>query len=270
MMEVLRADSVFGIARTGYYLQETQGRLLRREPHSHDFYEFICLVSGKCVHRKNDEETSLLPGDTVSGRPGEAHCFVSQSADANIAAVSVTVQKVRDLLMQFEMTGGELPSFFRLPEDTVFSLRRAVRATAVNDPSARRQSLCAIGMLLASAASKTDAPDMPESFSRALAAFDSEEGVRGGVPYIALVSGYAHSQLNRLFRKYCGTTPGAYAASARMRYAVRLLAADVPVSQAAERVGFQSAAHFSQFIRRMSGMTPSALKKSLLNSSGTV
>ena len=68
----------------------------------------------------------------------------------------------------------------------------------------------------------------------------------------------ARSQLFERFREAIGVTPKRYADALRIECAVALLAShDTTVADAASQLGFATQAHFSRFVREMTGMTPS-------------
>lgn len=62
--------------------------------------------------------------------------------------------------------------------------------------------------------------------------------------------------LSRLFHKETGMTFAQWRISARIRVALGLLAAGVPVSTVSRRVGYQNASAFVQTFRRVMGHTP--------------
>lgn len=68
--------------------------------------------------------------------------------------------------------------------------------------------------------------------------------------------GASERNLSRLFRQETGMTFAQWRTRARLRGAVELLAADLPVGLVARRVGYATTSAFVQAFRRELGVTP--------------
>ena len=87
--------------RDGYFFQQTLGRQLLTEPHSHDFYEMICLLSGSCVHIVNGFEVNCSEGDVFLLRPCDVHSIRDQGDGTNVAALSVAEPEVEQFITAY-------------------------------------------------------------------------------------------------------------------------------------------------------------------------
>lgn len=89
----------------------------------------------------------------------------------------------------------------------------------------------------------------------------SREAGRRSVVAIAEDLGLSERRLQQLFRAHVGLTPRALGRIARMHAVFRALRGDVPPSWAriATDAGFYDQAHLANELRRLSGLTPSAL-----------
>lgn len=68
--------------------------------------------------------------------------------------------------------------------------------------------------------------------------------------------------LTRLTQQYYGTTPYQYLRQCRYEHALQLLQhTDMPIGQVAIECGYPSQAHFSRVITKMSGVSPTTLRK---------
>ena len=73
----------------------------------------------------------------------------------------------------------------------------------------------------------------------------------------------SRSHLNRLFRKFLGTTPIRYLWQVRLHEGVRLLQdTELSIAEVAERVGYNTPTHFSRVVREVYQRPPSALRRS--------
>ncbi len=72
----------------------------------------------------------------------------------------------------------------------------------------------------------------------------------------------SYNYFNRLFRRYCGTSPHAYLVSCRLRRAARLLLdPERPLREVAGAVGIGSEYYFSRLFKAHYGISPGAYRK---------
>jgi AraC-like DNA-binding protein len=69
--------------------------------------------------------------------------------------------------------------------------------------------------------------------------------------------------LSRVFRRRVGLPPHAYQTQVRIAHAKHLIAAGVPIPQAAQQVGFFDQSHLAYHFRRLLGYTPGAYLRGL-------
>lgn len=68
----------------------------------------------------------------------------------------------------------------------------------------------------------------------------------------------SHDYANRLFKRYCNTTPYAYYLHLRIEKAKDLLQhTTLPIKKISERLGYKSPLHFSKQFHNITGMTAS-------------
>jgi AraC-like DNA-binding protein len=80
---------------------------------------------------------------------------------------------------------------------------------------------------------------------------------------IAEAAGLPAYQLYRGFEKSTGMTPHAYQRQARVRLAVKLIRAGLPLGQVAFATGFSDQAHLTRWFRRMLGVTPGSYQQAM-------
>ena len=101
---LLRASMAGCFNADGYFFQQTLGRPLMGTPHSHDFYEMICVLSGSCVHSVNGAETRCTEGDLFFLRPSDLHALGGQTEGTNVAALSVIPSEVEKFLCAYGLS----------------------------------------------------------------------------------------------------------------------------------------------------------------------
>lgn len=83
---------------------------------------------------------------------------------------------------------------------------------------------------------------------------------------LSAVSGYHPNYLNRLFQKHTGTSIHKYILNVRLSEAKKmLLNTDYSLSYIAEKVGFNSNTHFSNYFKQTLGISPLAYRKQYTN-----
>ena len=69
------------------------------------------------------------------------------------------------------------------------------------------------------------------------------------------------SYVKTLFYRYAGISAKSYYISLRVNEATKLLVADVPIREIAEKMNFSSPNYFSLFFKKHMGVTPNEYKK---------
>ena len=73
----------------------------------------------------------------------------------------------------------------------------------------------------------------------------------------------SEGHLHRAFQAATGLSPARYVEQARVRHALYLLAQEIlPVAEVAARVGYADPLHFSRVVRRLTGVSPKAIRNS--------
>lgn len=80
---------------------------------------------------------------------------------------------------------------------------------------------------------------------------------------LAALAGVHPVHLARAFRRHFGRTVGDLVRELRVERAKRRIAANVPLSDVALDAGFADHSHFARTFRRMTGLTPSAFRRTL-------
>lgn len=104
--------------------------------------------------------------------------------------------------------------------------------------------------------------DMPREFEKALEQMQSLTLAAKGVTAFIELSGYSHSQLCRLTKKYFDETPTEYVNQIKMKYAYKLiLDTKIDYETICEMVGFESFSYFCKLFKKRYGSSPAAFRK---------
>ena len=99
-------------------------------------------------------------------------------------------------------------------------------------------------------------------FTAACRVIDERGAALTSLQPVCHATGVGMAHLSRLFQRYLGETPRAYAMRRKMQIAEELLAGDgATVGDVAEAVGFSTLFAFSRAFRRVTGRTPSSVRR---------
>lgn len=110
--------------------------------------------------------------------------------------------------------------------------------------------------ILAALAGEAGAPPARGLVAIAAAWFDAHLAAPAGVAAAARALGLSRQHFTRRFAALAGCSPGDWLRRRRIERAGQLIAAGVPIADAAARVGFASRSHFAIAFRRMRGRNP--------------
>lgn len=220
---------------------------------------FVCAKSARCVMRTDPAHPLVKYFLCVSGR----------AVLRRLAAAGLPVNRVRTLAAQ-----GEARSVL---EDLVREGRR---------PGARAAEICAVlfellrlktNEALAGGGAGTaggaggagrrrskngGAPLTLENFQRCKAIIDESAERLVSLEEIAVEARLDVSSVCRLFRRFQGISPYQYLLRRKMNIAAEFLVdGGGLVKEAAQRVGFADALHFSRVFRAVHGVPPSGLRR---------
>lgn len=269
--------------RDGYFFQQTLGRQLLTEPHSHDFYEMICLLSGSCVHIVNGFEVNCSEGDVFLLRPCDVHSFRDQGDGTNIAALSVAEPEVEQFITAYGFENDAVFDRQETPTEVPRTIVRRIERQGFSElcdsvftiPESRQTPLCRVllgeffGRYIKDRAGIDSV--MPPSFSAILAEMNHLPNAAEGVSAFLRLSNFSHAQLCRLTKKYLGMTPGEYINSVRMKYAYEMvMSGEKDYETICEEIGFSSYTYFCRLFEKTYGATPAKTRNSYYSGCQTI
>jgi AraC-like DNA-binding protein len=237
-------------------------------------WEFVWMIEGDAVYRRDEEAAGAPQGSVVLCRPGTTDSFRWDP-----------VRRTRHAYFHFDVVGefppewapaGEWP-LVRVPAegdaDLLRPLFRHLLSMAdvggAGDPTQAR--LLALSLLAAFATGRTDAgavdrPPLPEPVARAMAflarRLDDAPGEALPLSEIARAACVTPEHLCRLFKSATGRSPAETVRLARLdRAAVLLARTNYAVGEVARLCGFESPFHFSRLFRRSFGQAPSEMRR---------
>ncbi len=249
------------ISGSKYIFQSITRRKLSDICHSHDFYELCLLLKGTALHRINHAELSMTSGDCVILTPRDVHCFVSQSEDLELIALSVHSDEFISIANVFsiDLTSAEDVELFSCTERLEAFQNQSVHCCCGIEDN-ENKLLLAMLLSIYAASRKSRQSEVPSSLAYAVSMMG--EHLKEGLPALIRLTNYSYPHLYRLIKQHYGMTPHDLILRRKLDAAYsRLIHSDISVEQIAESVGFCSTSHFIKAFREHYGASPAKLRR---------
>ena len=244
--------------------------------HSHEYYEFFLIASGRCMHSVNGGVQRLAEGALVFIRPDDTHAYdYDGESDCSFINIACTRRAVEGA---FAYIGGQEYAKRLLapgmPPVTVLSQAERERFAAayrelrfaytLDKPYARLLVHGLIVQLLMwyfRGGSAGAANRMPEWLGSLLASMQDKENFVPGLNRMYEIAPRSPGHLCRAFQTYLHTTPTAYVNSLRLGYARNLLlTTDLGILETAYESGFDNLSHFYHCFKKEFNITPAEMR----------
>lgn len=252
--------------------------------HWHDFYEFVYVDRGFCIHRTENETSIVMMGDVFFVLPGTMHeywktvnnCVFNCVFYPRVLGEDFTGVEHLPLLRDiFSADRSVRWKKIHLPTPARFTVARLmqelVRETQDTPPGyqLRAKALLLDFLVTLSRTRGEVTPGIldqgPYSSSDILRSLAYSAEHNTTVEQMAKISGYSVDHFSKLFKKYTGVSPLAYITTMKIAKAANLLLQqDVSISHAAEVSGFEDVNYFSRLFKKETGVTPSEFRAKTL------
>lgn len=234
------------------------------QPHSHDCWQANFSLSGRCIIRTDEGDFSLSGSDLIFIAPGVRHCLsypepylcYSCKFNADLSGLTRVIHLpendfsrgvIRTVKVILETTFPK--RFFGVPEGTIilpqddYQLLMEHFLTGMLAVFRRQQTASGILKRLGAEQEKLGRPF-----------FSVEEA--------AAACGYSRNHFNLLVRRQTGQNARDYLNRLRLESARRFLRySDRSLGEIAAGLGFSSQFHFTDFFKRMTGISPTQYRK---------
>lgn len=250
-------ETTKGVAYSDYIFQMIKNRKLSTTYHSHDFYEWMIVLSGSCTHMINEQENCFGKNTCLLLCPNDRHKFISQSADVTMLALSVKKDEFERFAAAFHIE-NKISCF-----QTVLDANRIrILLDFYNAKYEEEYKLLLANLLKIYIDAFKERDNVPNMLKFAVKKMMEPENLKGGIERFAALSGYSKSQLNRLMKKHFNVTLHEYVTNARLEAAYNaLILTKVDTESLSESFGYASFSHFNKIFKDKYGITPAALRK---------
>jgi len=243
-------------------------------PHAHDFYEFVYVQEGFCLHFINEKGNLLTPGDFLVLPPGVRHSYRCKS-DIGIVNILFLPEALggdfHEIFNLLDIPASMLHASFSLPErEKVKLLIKELtneREYKLLGWKLRSKALLLDLIVLAGRIFSSRFPDSRRDSAYtgymlpAIEIIEKRYAENISVKDMAAPLGISRDHFTRQFKKTTGFTPCEYLRRRRFAKALELLHTDKPVGDAAREAGFGQINYFSREFKKIFNMTPTEFQK---------
>ncbi|MDR0669753.1 MAG: AraC family transcriptional regulator [Treponema sp.] len=250
-------------------------------PHSHEFFEFVYVEEGFCLHFSGGSVELLMAGDLLAMCPGMEHHYWCKK---NITIVNILfmpelfsgiLDEIKNLPGMADLFEGTLQtpllshlSFQNRDEmrRTVDILRREGEQREVGWELRCKTLLAGIILMLSRVVntrfSRQESKNPYLGYAlKTVEAIEEQYMVPVSVRDLAANLSISPDHLTRQFRQIMGITPTEYLRRRRFARALELLLKQRPISEVYASSGFRSINYFSREFKVIFKMTPSEFRR---------
>lgn len=259
--EHYRFDTISFRRLDSYIFQRITDRRLTDVYHSHDFYEVIWLKNGALVQLVDGRECAMRGGEAMILRPGEAHCFLSQTEGLCLVSLSVRSEELLLIASTYAPTlGAHIAAREGLVRFAVSDL--PTEGTKETEFDCKYLLSFLLHAYIEDSGFTEKRQEPPSPLGDLAAKMQQGEHLRQGIAAAMALSHYSQSHLLRLVRVHYGMGLKEWINDLRLTVAYReLLLGDMTVVQIAMFVGFSSLSHFNKIFKLKFGITPAAARR---------
>lgn len=246
--------------------------------HDHADWEILLVLQGTIQHHINGTSEILTAGTGCLIGPRDTHSLsYPNKKRTDFQGVSIIVRDcfLRNFLQMYaamlyeEILNHKDPLYFSISHNSIEKYTNML--LSIQNYNTEQKSHCQqqcnivftylILKIMEQQSSPSPLPDELKNFVRQLnnPAISKEQRLelQKQVPY-------SYSQLARVFKKHLHCTITQYVNQVKLNYAKELLSStDIPISQIAENLQFESSAHFHTLFKRMFNITPLKYRKNM-------
>lgn len=240
-------------------------------PHTHDFFEFFYIVSGRAIHNINGEKRLIQDGDLTLIRPDDIHSYdFINSWDIEMISMGFSREEFSAAISYL---GADKQYIFseKFPLTISFSgYNKSDIYQKIMDISHKQHGVerktyfrrLLIEILYKFLTEKQEEyVIIPEHILEIVTEMGKKENYTAGLKRMLEISCISQEHLTREFRKYLNLTPTEFINLKRLDYAAQLLSqGDAEIIDVCFVCGFNSLSHFYHKFKERFGCSPVKFK----------
>ncbi len=239
--------------------------------HTHDFFEFFYIVSGRAIHNINGEKRLIQDGDLTLIRPDDIHSYeFINNWDIEIISTGFSREEFSAAIAYLDADERNIVSR-KFPLTVSFSgysrndIHRKLMEISHKEHGAERKTYfrrLLIEILYEFLMEEQEEGIIiPEHISEIVVEMRKKENYTAGLRRMLEISCISQEHLTREFRKYLNLTPTEFINLKRLDYAAQLLSqGEAEIIDVCFACGFNSVSHFYHKFKERFGCSPAKFK----------
>lgn len=238
-------------------------------PHKHDCIEIFFVIQGSATHVLNRTSSKISVGDAFILMPNDKHWFSEQSDDFLHRDILISLEYFKKICAVYD---SELYSFFNdknsrhiiFDVDEIYAIEQTCLQLAGKQTDLKKRSEAMIVTTVINDALKQYKASISPNWLQKIAKhLSSPDEFKNSVAAIVAVYPYSTSYICRTFKQHYGMPINNFFNRKKTEYAKILLSTtDYTIEQICEAIGFNSVSYFCKLFKKITGSTPSAIRKS--------
>lgn len=235
--------------------------------HTHDFYEFFYLISGKAIHQVNGERQLITKGSLVFIRPSDVHQYsFFNNYDMELLSCGVTVPLLQHACLYMGLDTARfascpLPPHILLENSDYWNMLGWLTGISARAPGAERKqyflSILPQLLYLFTEPSRDRHEPLPVWLSGLIEAMSRPENFIEGLERMISLSNISQAHLTREFRKHLNITPTEFINMKRINYASELLLQHKhEILDISLTCGYNNLSYFYEVFKKQYNCTP--------------
>lgn len=243
--------------------------------HTHDYWEFIVVVSGTYTHVLNGEKLPMNKNQAYLIRPNDCHSLMhtgpssSEQSNMNILIRECLLKKVcaflSDGLYERLLSADKLPILLEPSQlKELFHYTSLLQLHLHDDEKYDLLSKMTALFILEKIVKSVDFTDndKPEWLRSLLEEINASETCNFTIEYFLERTNYSHSYFTRQFTKYMGVSPIKYLTEMKMvRASNFLIHSNMSVIEIAFALGYTNLSHFNHIFKAYYQISPTQYRK---------
>ena len=265
----------------GFYILENKN-IKDVDKHTHNFAEFVFILSGKCTHIVDGHEYPACAGDVIFINYGSEHAIKTNDS-VDYADIMIKTEYISDSLVNREnafslLDLAEYDEFVKIinkdnrivhfsgteRKQIEMLIGLVVKEQSGVMPGTEVVLKSAINMLLIMIFRKMSLPlcskwSVDNNLLSYIRKNCSDNITMGGIAHMC---GYSEAYFSRLFKEFTGNTFSVYLTDCKVEKAIELLTkTDISVESIIYDCGFTNRTRFFKIFKEKTGNTPSKYRK---------
>lgn len=238
------------------------------ELHTHDFYEFLVVLSGSFIHELNGKKTKLEKGMAQIIRPCDMHGFLPADTNTKSVLRNIAVEKdvfIRELVKSEIVNESEIGNIDAFPvssldHDALHLYKEKTSGLLFGSDTESFKEYLFFNILsdfLLRYKKEKNLADIPLWLLHTCNEMHKKDNYVEGLPRMVEISQKSQEHLTRSVRQYYNMTPTEYINQIRLQNAAAMLQkSDMKIIDIIFECGYNSLSYFNRLFKMYYGLSP--------------